>query len=399
MSRTTRVTRSSKNKKPVEDIPPLYRWSGEKVNPASDLGWSFDKRDMYRFPRFNEPGIMMYAPNAGSEDLPSPLVEVLTTFISNIDREMWKKWEIDWNKDTPALQFHNKRPLLSEGLSLENVFHCNLAKDYYIGICESGTKKIADQALLDNPLEWWQERFGTFVESNQPLLNPKIKRVAPVAMQKGKVSVVYEDSRGITTKRVMTREQSEVIPEGLTGDRTVNITITPDEKVVDEKDPFTGERLISIGKCRRDAIEYLAQSYKIRLQIRPEYQVWLVNQLLEYFSTDDVGACVEVFKCSLVYSKIISEDANNRLASIVIYVSPGKSLAKRVLDGIISRFTSVEHLGLDIPSRYNLTVNKLVYYSGGDGDLKTKLVKIGLLDKYFDKTSNPPHAYFIGYEL
>ena len=209
----------------------------------------------------------------------------------------------------------------------------------------------------------------------------------------------YIDRNGVKTQRTLSKGSENEIPDDLTGEKTVSVNILPEEKIIDDKDPFTLARTVSVGKCRADAIEYLAQSYKIRMQIRPEHQVWLVNQLLEYFSTDDVGACVEVFKCSLVYSKIISADANDRLASIVIYVKPGKALAKRVLAGLVEKFANVEHLGLGISSRYNLTTNRLIYYSGGDGDLKTALAKQGLLDKYFDDTTNPPYAYFKGHEL
>jgi hypothetical protein len=392
-----RVARVAKPESPYTPDP-IYRWAGERENPASDLGWDIEKNNDYHFPRFAE-GVVMYAPGVGTLPLPGPLVEVLQTFVQNIPRDMWEKWNIDWNKDTPALQFHNKRALISESLPVENMFRCQLDSDYFMGLCESGTKKSAEGALRDHPLDWWKERFGEFTLQNVALVEPRIEKVSSHLSRKNMVIVRYIDRNGVKTNRVVPKGEENNIPSDLVGERNVEVVVLPDEKIVDDKDPFTLARTVSVGKCRKDAIEYLAQHYKIRMQIPPEHQVWLVNQLMEYFSTDEVGACVEVFKCSLVYSKIISANADTRLASIVIYVKPGKELARRVLNGLVERFANIEHLGLGIPSRYNLTTNRLIYYSGADGDLKTALARENLIDKYFDRSTNPPYAYFTGYEL
>ena len=154
--------------------------------------------------------------------------------------------------------------------------------------------------------------------------------------------------------------------------------------------------ILSTGKIKQDAVEYLAQEYKIRIQVKPQYQVWLTAKLLELFTKDDVGAYVKEFKCSLVYSLIATDDPN-RLASIVIYVQPGRICAERVLQRLVYYFEHCEEeLGLDITSRYNIRVNPLLYYSCGDGDTKLQFEELGIIDRYFESTTVEPYALFKG---
>ncbi len=375
---------------------PIYRWSGEEKDPSSNLGWEIDNRLKYHFPRFAD-GVVIYIPV--EKPLPEPLLEVIETFVQNIPNGMWSKWNIDWNADTPAIQFHNKRGIISEALPADNMFRCRLEGDYFTGLCESKTKDIAVKSLRDHPVEWWKDWFGEFEVKNIPLIEPRIVSKTKHSSRKNMIVVRYIDKYGVKTQRTVPVGEENNIPLDLSGDKTVSVTILPDETIIDDKDPFTLNRTVSIGKCRKDAIEYLAQQYKIRMQIPPEHQVWLTNQLLEFFATDEVGAYVEVFKCSLVYSKILTSDSTERLASIVIFVAPGKELARKVLNALVKKFANIEHLGLNLPSRYTVTKNKLIFYSGADGDLKSALLREGLLDKYFDRKIDPSASSFTGYEL
>ncbi len=376
---------------------PIYRWSGEQKDPSSNLGWSIENRLKYHFPRFAD-GVVMYI--QGSLPLPEPLVEVIESFVQGIPNEMWSKWNIDWNADTPAIQFHNKRGIISEALPVDNMFRCKLEGDYFTGLCESKTKDIAVKALRDHPVEWWRDWFGEFEIRNISMVEPRIVSKTKHSSRKNMIVVRYIDKYGVKTQRTVPSGEENTIPLDLFGDKTVSVTILPDERIIDDKDPFTLDRTVSIGKCRKDAIEYLAQQYKIRMQIPPEHQIWLTNQLLEFFANDEVGAYVEVFKCSLVYSKIFTDDVDNRLASIVIYVAPGKELARKVLNGLVKKFAHVEHLGLNLPSRYTVTKNRLIFYSGADGDMKSALIREGLIDRYFDRTSDPSSSSsFTGYDL
>ena len=353
-----------------------------------NIPWS--DQETYKFPIFSDMK-WEYNDKVGKK-LPLQLEEVLNSFTSNIDT---KGWKVDWNENTPALQYHNTKSLFAEVLPAGNIFKCSLEDEYFEGLCENGTKKTAESVLIGKQLESWRkDKFGEYTVSKY-LTNPKVVSMTQMKMGlNNSTTIKFTDKDGYTaSKRFPVAKDKVVFPltEDIKGSKNITCDIIFTDEVINKYNP----RVISVGKIRKDAIEYLAQNYKIRFQVKPEYQIWMTQELLNLFSTDEIGKYIETFKCSLVYSKIYREE--NRLASIVLYVQPGKEIAQKVLTKLQTHFAGCEYIGLNLPSRYNIKVNDMLYYSGGDGDMKLAFSELGIIDKYFDRTKG--YAFFIGYNL
>ena len=276
---------------------------------------------------------------------------VIFNFLKYTDSSAWNsnQWTITWNQDTPALQFSiNSTSVgkIEEYLPVDNVFRCQIDEiSPYFYLCEYQTKRTALRCLYEEDMKWWEENV---IEPGFMYLGKdhKFKFINNNAV------IFINDKNGIQ---------------------------------------------ISKGKIRQDAVNYFGNTYKIRLQVKPEYQIWMTNQLLVLFNNPEIGRLIEVFKCSLDYSKIFTSDINSRLASIVIYVRPGRNIAIKLLRILITYFNDVSNeIGTGLPSRFNHQYNKLIFWSNGDGDNKQVLIDKGLANIYLDKHSNPPYAHFIG---
>lgn len=143
-------------------------------------------------------------------------------------------------------------------------------------------------------------------------------------------------------------------------------------------------------KIMKDAVEFLAQEYKIHLQPKPEYQFSVVRELTKMLQDAEFKSQVEAFKVAIPYHRV-KTDAN--LPVIVIYPMPGKASAKYVLEKIekhFSKFDSSE-IGLNHTPRFNKKINELIYAAGGSGDHK-KYLPASLF-------SGSGKEFYKGYEL
>lgn len=373
---------------------PIYRWAGERENPNSNLNWiEDDKQLQVSASLFIDSLTGQHNTSAVIGDAP-PLTtinpefsQVLKTLIgTSIDGSLWK---ITYHPDSPALQFEAKERKEVYSLPKSNHFNCNYddAGYEYCLCCEDRVKDIQVRSLYEpKNSKWWVEYHS---ERHQP---GKIVR-------KGIVKTVQKDSRYI----VVIETESFTIPVG-------RVKTVDDAKILSEDtksnlhkggveyDNWILKSISSsdINKIRRDALFALGQTYKIRLNPKPEYQVWVVEKLLQLFQDPNVYPLVEAFKVIIPYSRIIG---GIRLASIIVYPEYGREVAG-VLIGLIKELFApynTEMIGLGIIPRHNIAINPLIFYSGGNGDDKEKLFHNGVLDTYVDVDNN--NAFYRGYNL
>jgi hypothetical protein len=152
---------------------------------------------------------------------------------------------------------------------------------------------------------------------------------------------------------------------------------------------YKDEKSVDKEKIYNDAFEYLAHKvYKIHLQPKPEYQFWLIEEIIRLISVPDIILHVRAFKINLIYSEL----KKHELPILIIYPQDGQKSAKIVLKYIVDNLSNYsDKIGMDISPRYNHKYDNLIYWANGDGDLKTKLKKKGILDDIFDKECNYAH--------
>ncbi len=356
----------------------IDRYRGEKSVKDLSLGWIPGNK--YDFLTFQSNQIKVVPEGA---PLPAKLLEVISTFV----REVKSKWEVTWNPDTPGIQYTNRGVQMEEKLPLESIFHCQTASSYCLELCETKTKEKAHEMLLgDQPLEWWK-KFGV-ISMSRVMVRPKItKEVEKKVMGKTRSIFTLQDSEGystITSFQAPLAEARRMMDlDHLAGSKDITLRVLPTLKV------YRDSEQVSIGRMKQDALEYLSRFYKIRLQVKPCCQVWVTQKLLHLFETEEVGYYVTDLKVSLVYASILERGPEDRLASIVVYLQPGQVCFEKVLTRLQDLFRGVEkEVGLNLPSRYNLQVNEMLYYSQGDGDTKTYFRNKGVLDKFFDFKTN-----------
>lgn len=144
-------------------------------------------------------------------------------------------------------------------------------------------------------------------------------------------------------------------------------------------------------KIRHDSLHLLAQEYKIHLQPKPEYQLGVIEVLMELINNDPrFRQCIDVWKAIIPYSKVVGE---SKIPAIVVYPVSGKECAQYILSVIIEKFSlyDAEEIGLNITPRYNYKYNSLIYWAGGSGDHKSWLPT-----EYF---SSPEKIFYKGYDL
>jgi hypothetical protein len=358
------------------------RYQGEKKSSDLSLGWNSETK--YDF--------LVFRPSTQSDHfeivaegapLPARLLDVVSTFL----QEVRTGWEMTWNGDTPGLQYTNRGTRLEEKLPRESIFHCQVESSYCLELCETRTKEKAHEMLLgDQPLEWWK-KFGV-VTLARVMVRPRVTREnEKKVMNKTRSTFTVTDTEGysatVSFQAPLLEARKLLDLDHLNGTKDVTLEILP------TLDPIRTSQSVSIGQLKRDALEYLVRFHKIRLQVKPEYQVWVTRQLLHLFESDETGHYVTDLKVSLVYASILERDAETRLASLVIYLQPGRICFEKVLTRLQKLFRGAEkEIGLDLPSRYNLQVNELLYYSQGDGDTKSYFRNRGILDKFFEAQTN-----------
>jgi hypothetical protein len=168
------------------------------------------------------------------------------------------------------------------------------------------------------------------------------------------------------------------------------------DKVHGSLEPTLNMRKVSqdknlVNKIVRDSLETLAQEYKIHLQPKPEYQLAVIQQLIELIKSDTVfKSCIDSWKAIIPYSKVIGE---LKIPAIVIYPVHSKKCSQYVLDAVIKWFSRYDdkEIGLNITPRFNAKYNNLIYWAGGAGDYKKKLDS-----KWYSSTEK---QFYKGYEI
>jgi len=151
------------------------------------------------------------------------------------------------------------------------------------------------------------------------------------------------------------------------------------------------------------ALAYIARidEYKVHLQVKPEYQFWVLHKLNWIIRDNETfKSCIDAIKMHNFYDIVMGESL---VPSIVIYLS-GNNLKqtsqekvdclKNVLEILRKVFGKYsKKIGLDITPRYNYKVDELIYFTNGPGDVKTEMQKDNVLDEYFIESSPDGLSY------
>jgi len=145
------------------------------------------------------------------------------------------------------------------------------------------------------------------------------------------------------------------------------------------------------------ALAYIARidEYKVHLQVKPEYQFWVLFKLnLIIRGEETFRGCIDAIKMHNFYDIVMEE---TRAPSIVIYLS-GNNLKQTpqekieclksvlaILKKVFGKYS--KKIGLDITPRYNYKVDELIYFTNGPGDVKAEMQKDNILDDYFTESS------------
>lgn len=127
---------------------------------------------------------------------------------------------------------------------------------------------------------------------------------------------------------------------------------------------------------QQDAEKIFAQEYLIAIQPEPVYQMWALKRLIKMWYADDMLE-KNIRKIKILINQWRARGdknfnvTNGVLPSIVIYPRYGKKSAKIVLEKISHYFLLYQNIGWnDSFPTYFINVNKLVYYTNGNLDLK-----------------------------
>lgn len=168
------------------------------------------------------------------------------------------------------------------------------------------------------------------------------------------------------------------------------------KQIIDEKGLEKGFK----EAYRQIKLAYIARinEYKVHLQVKPEFQFWVLETLDALLRSEDgkFKACVEGIKMHNFYDVV--NDPEKKVPSIVIYLSGNnlkqtdeekKICAKTVINILKNIFGEYSpDIGLNKTPRYNYRIDDLIYWSNGPGDVKVKMDVDGVLATYFSETSN-----------
>jgi len=170
---------------------------------------------------------------------------------------------------------------------------------------------------------------------------------------------------------------------------------------------------------RKEAIAVLAHQYKIHLQVRQEYIVALVQDLLELIAgTKELNSYVVTFKIARYYQKGIhlpldDQDTEfEQIPVIVLYIAliPGdKNKKQAILDSIVAplvkRYGKIagdialkDNKGEAIQPRFNHKINDLIWIAGGNGDDKLWYQYYITSKKLKNTLFTDDYSFFKGYE-
>lgn len=164
----------------------------------------------------------------------------------------------------------------------------------------------------------------------------------------------------------------------------------------------------AISRIKDDIFETIFE-YKIHLQFKSVYQIWVLEILnLMIVKYRDFRNSIVTIKTHNIYDLV--EDKNVRAPCLVIYTGPNnergvpsliqkKNSAQTALNYIVDAFKDYSNeIGLDITPRYNHRYDKLIYWANGGGDTKNYMDGQGIIGEYFDETKTPScDTYFCNY--
>lgn len=146
------------------------------------------------------------------------------------------------------------------------------------------------------------------------------------------------------------------------------------------------EDLLGSEEDSKIANAILNQEYKFHLMPKPEYMIYVVDEILKRASEDkEFASLISGLKISIRPNTIFAQPAGKHLyyPNIVIYPKLGTKNAQKVLNILRELFSkNADLLGEDKLPRGSEKVDNLIYYAVGGYDLKYHLVKksLGKLD-------------------
>lgn len=137
---------------------------------------------------------------------------------------------------------------------------------------------------------------------------------------------------------------------------------------------------------------FFAQEFKIHLQPDRRFTPLVATHFTKLLQNPDIRKLVKMFKIS---TKPAGADGNgHKMPEIVIYPTLGRENVYKLVTILRTALAKDDEYGTGTTPRYNIDLNNLIFLAQSGGDLKNALAQAGLLDHYFDRSTE--YAFMIG---
>lgn len=168
--------------------------------------------------------------------------------------------------------------------------------------------------------------------------------------------------------------------------KNINKLYDEADRIAPRQDPIALAKFVDENK-RTFSVER-----KIHLQPKKEFLPIVVNRLMKMVSEyPELRSAIDSIKMSIQPE---SDDTKYGVLPEVVIYAYGKQHFEKILQILLPYFQGYEKYTNGKVPRMNQKVNDLVFVAQSGGDFKNVLKSVGLLDQYFDASSN--YAFFKG---
>lgn len=295
-------------------------------------------------------------------------------------------WDISYHTKMPGIQFINKKDTTETKLPIDNHFSPNNPTYCY---CTEDNIEKSMLSVLENEDFKDHLQYSVVLSSFEEGIEDMIIQTKELVVRRQaytrNILIITSDNGTTYEFSSNSNEASAIYDAIMTGQNfepTV-FTVVRNSLTAEEK-----------HKIKEDAKQGLVHKFKIHLQPKAEYQIWTIREMLKIFADPKINKYVSAWKTIIPYDRVFDEQL--LLPAIVIYPTYGRESASVIIKALISHFGQFQDVGLNITPRFNFKVNSLIYWSGGNGDDKSRLIKSRKIDEFFDWQNNYANYIFPG---